>query len=222
MHELTAVQENLEYDPLRDGPRDEAHQAEYDARSPNPNDMLGGKSEIGSSQPSTPFYEQQYGSGGFAYDEAQYHYPLPTQDMTPSGFNSDVHLPQDNPSTDYLLRQDNPSISNLDRPDQWRGKRQASGGSVGGRRRAGTGGDGMPLLGDAQVPHRDRPGAVVDDSGMLGVTTGNVPYPPTAYNQPPHGWTPPALRRMGSGMSGTSAGSSNGDLGGGRYNGDRY
>jgi hypothetical protein len=64
-------------------------------------------------------------------------------------------------------------------------------------------GDGMPLLDNAQIPHRD-------EEGMVG-----VPYPPTAYNQPPHGYTPPGLRRMGSGMSGTSSGvGGDGDIGG--------
>ena len=85
-------EENLEYDPSRDGPRDEAHQADWDARSAGSTDMLGGKSEVGST-PGSPM---------------GYHYPLPTQD-TPGGYPSSVNLPMDNPSTDYLLDQNNNS-----------------------------------------------------------------------------------------------------------------
>lgn len=85
-------EENLEYDPARDGPRDEAHQAEWDARSVASTDLLGGKTET-----STPF-------GNEGYNE----YPLPGQNQ--SAYNSSMMLPYDNPSTDHLLaRPDNAS-----------------------------------------------------------------------------------------------------------------
>lgn len=98
-------EEQLEYDPLRDGPRGEAHQAEWDARSIGSTDMLGGKSEMGI---------MSTHSGMDPYN----HYPLPTQE-SPSAFQSNVNLPLDNPSTDQLL-------SRPERSDTYRGRRQNS------------------------------------------------------------------------------------------------
>jgi hypothetical protein len=167
--------------------------------------MLGGRSE---QPPITPYYED-----GYEHSPSEYpaHYPLPMHEFqTPSGFSSRANLPLDNPSTDYLLQHQNASVPSLpERPQQWRGKRQGSETSYTARDRGD--GDGRPLLEHAQIPRRN---LREEGGGVLGLQGGGVPYPPTAYNQPPHGWTPPGLRRMGSGMStGSSVGDTDGDVG---------
>ncbi|WWC98281.1 hypothetical protein V866_005172 [Kwoniella sp. B9012] len=176
--EIKAVrEENLEYDPNRDGPADVAHQADWDARSIASTEMLsgfgGGKSELSSTAPSP-------GVDTDAYN----HYPLP-------GMDSHVNLPLDNPSSDYLLAQQR------DRSDEYRN--------------------------DIQPPRRQnsRPYPLSHARGNLSETDivasspllehhqqqpsydappySNVPYPPSAYTQPPIGYTPPTMRRTASG-----------------------
>ena len=161
--ELTALQEYLEYDPLRDRSRDEAQQVEWDAKSLASTDLLGTKSET----MSTLAYEPM---GGDDYQ----HHPLLDQNSTPSAFNSNVNLPFDNPSTDELLAQP-------ERSDTYRAHRPRTGGSVRGHH---------PLLDHA----RSFEGA------------GNVPYPPSAYTQPPIGYMPPAMRRTATDASSDSEG----------------
>ncbi|ORY28026.1 hypothetical protein BCR39DRAFT_576859 [Naematelia encephala] len=170
--EIKAVrEENLEYDPLRDGPRDEAHQAEWDARSIGSTQMLGSKSEF-STMSSTPVGDDAYSL-----------YPLPTMDTPPSAFNSNVNLPMNNLSTDELLERP-------ERSDTYRGYRQQRQNSSGLRQAFGhkpnTSDDNVaaaPLLDFAQEP-------------QTGGGGGNVPYPPSAYTQPPYGYVPPpTLRR---------------------------
>ncbi|OCF35877.1 hypothetical protein I316_02370 [Kwoniella heveanensis BCC8398] len=179
--EIKAVrEENLEYDPSRDGPADVAHQADWDARSVASTDMLGGavggKSEL-SSRGGTPAIDT----------DAYKHYPLPTMD---SPQYSNVNLPLDNPSSDYLLAQQQ------DRSERYRGapRRQNS------RPYPLTHRPGMsetdivassPLLDNAQPQPWDAPPA-------------GVPYPPSAYTQPPAGYTPPTMRRTGSAQSADS------------------
>ena len=148
---------------MRDGPRDEAHQAEWDAKSLASTDMLGTKSEMMStiSQPRNQAYLE-----------------YPTPDGTPSAFNSNVNLPMDNPSTDELLAQP-------ERSDTYRGRGQRTGGRA--YHRAAQS-DALPLLNYTQA--------------MDGAD--EVPYPPSAYTQPPIGYTPPTLRRTATGTSSDS------------------
>ena len=150
-------EENLEYNPERDGPRDEAHQAEWDARSVASTDLLGGgaKSEAG-----TPFGNEGYNQYPFAADGQ-------------SVFNSNVNLPLDNPSTDHLLAQD------LRQP-RFAGSRLGAHHSAPSTDSISN----APLVSNAQ------------DFGQ-----GGVPYPPSAYTQPPIGYTPPTMRRTASGLS---------------------
>jgi hypothetical protein len=103
------------------------------------------------------------------------HYPLPTSDP-PSGFSSNVNLPLDNPSTDRL-------ISQPDRSDDYRPRRQGSRPYLSSALRDDDQVDATPLLDDRFNAY--------DPSGA----GGNVPYPPSAYTQPPVGYTPPTLRR---------------------------
>lgn len=160
------MQENLEYDPERDGPRDDAHAAEWDARSIGSTDMLGGKSELGT-MPPTPMDERS----------AYQHYPLPSQDFDSphAGFASNVNLPFDNPSTDRLINQP-------DRSEDYRAPRRQGSRPYPPNRHEDPY-DASPLLDYAQ------PQPLNPEVG------GNVPYPPSAYTQPPVGYTPPTLRR---------------------------
>jgi hypothetical protein len=89
-----------------------------------------------------------------------------------SGFNSKINLPLDNPSTDHLLA---PNQGYASRPSRL-GAHQAT--------RSTDSIAGAPLLQHAQ------------DTGL-----GDVPYPPSAYTQPPVGYTPPTMRRTASGLS---------------------
>lgn len=137
--------------------------------------------------------------------DAYAHYPLPNHD---SPYGSTVNLPLDNPSSDHLIG------NQPERSDTYRGKRQQSGS----RRYPGPPGDSIsaaPLL-DSYPSH---PG--YDDDAQA-----TVPYPPSAYTQPPIGYTPPTLRRTGTSSSMGSDGgfradtkwdAGNGDLGAGSY-----
>jgi hypothetical protein len=154
------VQENLEYDPERDGPRDEAHQAEWDLKSVASTDMLGGKSAL--SAPGSPSLMSRY--------------PLPGRDSSPTtAFNSHVKLPMDNPSTDQLLPGSERAESRLPR-------RQGS----------------RPYPGHYATQSDVALSPLLDqnDSTPYGNRDlDSIPYPPSAYNQPPLGYTPPTLRR---------------------------
>lgn len=132
-------------------------------------------------------------------DEAYAHRPLP-QDSTPSGFNSNVNLPLDNPSTDQLLAQP-------ERSDTYRARRQPTGGSGRGYHRPGQS-DAAPLLDYAQP---------LDGAN-------DIPYPPSAYNQPPLGYMPPTLRRTATDASSDSEGTRKGSTrwDGGDGPGQRY
>lgn len=160
-------EENLEYDPLRDGPRDEAHQAEWDARSVASGDLLGGgRSEVGS-VPSTPMYEY----GGYA---------LPA------------------PGTSSYMSAVNESTENLIPGAARRGEYFQAGSQVP-----------QPQRKQSRPYQQSRLGAGEADAPLLyheaamGEDTNPVPYPPSAFQSPPHGYTPPTMRRSGSDVSDT-------------------
>ncbi|WWD20826.1 hypothetical protein CI109_105303 [Kwoniella shandongensis] len=176
-------EENLEYDPSRDGPRDEAHQAEWDARSITSTDMLGGKSEFSSRMPSP------------GPDEAYKHYPIPDMGLeTPPAFGSNVDLPLDNPSTDHLLEQPH-------RAEDYRPQRKASRPYPKNR---------ANLLED---PVASSPLLDYEQSQAFDQVVDSVPYPPSAYNQPPIGYTPPTMRRAASNQSEEDIGATRWDHG---------
>ncbi|WRT70828.1 uncharacterized protein IL334_007827 [Kwoniella shivajii] len=179
-------EENLEYDPNRDGPADVAHQADWDARSIASTEMLGGfgggKSELSSTAPSPGLMTNEYGQ-----------YPLPNMGST-------HNLPMDNPSTDYLLAQ------SRDRSEEY-----------------------QSLAKSQPKRSNSRPYPLNHRSGNLSETDivasspllenqqyssmsydvppySNVPYPPSAYTQPPIGYTPPTMRRTASGNSDSDIG----------------
>ncbi|WVQ95300.1 hypothetical protein IAU59_002395 [Kwoniella sp. CBS 9459] len=180
--EIKAVrEENLEYDPSRDGPADVPHQADWDARSVASTDLLGGGGNGGKSELSSLGGTPAIGT------DAYKHYPLPNID---SPQYSNVNLPLDNPSSDYLLAQQQ------ERSEQYRGapRRQNSRPYPLGHRPGMSETDivaSSPLLDDAQQQPWDAPPA-------------GVPYPPSAYTQPPVGYTPPTMRRTASAQSGDS------------------
>ena len=89
--QLKFIQENLEFSPLLDEPKEE-RRTEWDAKSLASSDLLGVKSELGSTFASTPEGEDDF-----------LQYPLPKLDTVPSTSNSNINLPLDNPSTDHLL-----------------------------------------------------------------------------------------------------------------------
>lgn len=162
-------EENLEYDPTRDGPADAAGKAEWDAKSIASTDML-------KSEGVTPFMTP--GTADTDGDSMYKQYPFPSRE-SPSG--SRVNLPYDNPSTDHLI----PTQS---RAEDYQTPPRAS----------------RLMYGDGEVvtsPLLDRSQAHDQYA---------VPYPPTSFNQPPHGYTPPAMRRMPTDYSDSS---SNGDIG---------
>lgn len=206
--EINAVrEENLEYDPSRDGPADEAHQAaDWDAKSVASTDMLS-KSDYPFS--STPNYEDAYR-----------HYPFPSSSSSvtdsPSLVPANLPLyPLDNPSTDQLL-------PNHDRSEQFMmtttqtttptpPRRQPSGRLYQhhppmppGARHAGQVSDidfsdpSSPLLDNYYYASGDAAGAGAGGGGGGGA---GVPYPPSAYTQPPLGYVPPAMRRTASDLS---------------------
>ncbi|ODN77914.1 hypothetical protein L202_05019 [Cryptococcus amylolentus CBS 6039] len=168
--EIRAVrEENLEYNPDRDGPADEIHQADWDARSVASTDML---STLGS--------RSNYPSPGL---EDYKQYPLPLVESSPSLHPS---VPLDNPSTDRLLMDGS-------RSEFYGGpQRKAS----------------RPY--PAPVHNRDVSDLDMADaaSPLLGQDPWGgpnqgqgVPYPPSAYTQPPLGYVPPTMRRAASGHS---------------------
>jgi hypothetical protein len=171
-------EENLEYDPTRDGPADAVGKAEWDAKSIASTDMLR-------SEGVTPFMTP--GTVDTDVDSLYKQYPFPARE-SPSGFNSRVNLPYDNPSTDQLI----PSQS---RAEDYATPRRAS------RHMAYRDGQ-EPII---TSPLLDRSQA--DDQGNYA-----VPYPPTSFNQPPHGYTPPAMRRMPTDYSDSSS-NGGGDIG---------
>lgn len=215
--EINAVrEENLEYDPSRDGPADEAHQRDWDAKSVASTDMLS-KSDY--PFPSTPKYEDAYR-----------HYPFPSSlgMDSPSLVPASLPLyPLDNPSTDQLL-------PNHDRSEQFMMSSAPPGGLAPprrqpsqqhhpmmprGARHAGQVSDidfsdpSSPLLDDYYASGDTAAGAGGGGGGGLG-----VPYPPSAYTQPPLGYVPPTMRRTASDMSegdvaGAGAGATRWDTG---------
>nr|XP_018259836.1 uncharacterized protein I303_07907 [Kwoniella dejecticola CBS 10117]OBR81994.1 hypothetical protein I303_07907 [Kwoniella dejecticola CBS 10117] len=184
--EIKAVrEENLEYDPNRDGPADSAHQADWDARSIASTEMLGGfgggKSELSSVGPSPGLNTDGYGQ-----------YPLPNMD-------SNVHLPMDNPSSDYLLAmQRDRSEDFRDQqalPPQRKNSRPYPLSHARGNLSETDIVASSPLLEhQQQQPMYDAP--------PYSSPGSNVPYPPSAYTQPPVGYTPPTMRRTASEQSG--------------------
>jgi hypothetical protein len=171
-------EENLEYDPNRDGPVDVARQAEWDARSIASTDML--KSE-GVTPYMTPGAETDA-------DSMYKQYPFPSRE-SPSAYNSRPILPFDNPSTDRLI----PTHS---RAEDYSTPRRAS------RQ--------MPFgQYDPNDPVVTSP--LLDHSQSQDQGNYAVPYPPTSFNQAPHGYTPPAMRRMNTNYS--DASSNAGDIG---------
>ncbi|WVR08713.1 hypothetical protein IAU60_005771 [Kwoniella sp. DSM 27419] len=180
--EIKAVrEENLEYDPSRDGPVDTPHQAEWDARSVASTDMLGGtgKSELSSAQ----------GTPGVAMD-AYKQYPLPNMNLDSPSY-SHVGLPLDNPSSDYLLAQQRERSDEYRAPPQPRRQGSRPYPSLRGGMSETDIVASSPLLDHAQGQPWDAPPA-------------GVPYPPGAYTQPPIGYTPPTMRRTASAQSGDS------------------
>jgi hypothetical protein len=151
----------------------------WETRSVASTDMLGGKSEFAT--PITPSGEQMYRT----WDHDQY--PLPGQD-SPAGGRGDLPY---NPSTDHLV----PAHSG--RSDEYAAlapqpRRQGSR-PYASRMTTSESISHAPLLDDVQpIP--------------LSPHASGVPYPPTAFNQPPVGYTPPAMRRTGTDMSAGSDG----------------
>ena len=172
---LKVFQENLEFSPLLDEPKDE-RRTEWDGKSLSSSALLGAKSELGSTFAPIPEGEDDF-----------LQYPVPTLDSMPSASNSNTNLPLDNPSTDHLL-------AIPERSDTYRARRDPAGGSMRERSDASQL-DAAPLLDYEQsLDHAE-----------------SVPYPPSAYTQPPIGYTPPGLKRMATDASSGSEGT-RGDL----------
>lgn len=114
-------------------------------------------------------------------------YPFPSRE-SPSGFNSRVNLPFDNPSTDRLI----PTQS---RAEDYQTPRRAS-------RHMAFGDGNEPIVTSPLLDHSQS-----QDQGNYA-----VPYPPTSFNQPPHGYTPPAMRRTQTDYSDHSS-NGGGDMG---------
>nr|XP_019007829.1 uncharacterized protein I206_07463 [Kwoniella pini CBS 10737]OCF46610.1 hypothetical protein I206_07463 [Kwoniella pini CBS 10737] len=178
-------EENLEYDPNRDGPADSAHQADWDARSIASTEMLGGfgggKSELSSVAPSPGFNTE-------AYDQ----YPLPNMDST-------VNLPLDNPSTDHLLAQQRDRSDDFRHQQAFPPQRKYSrpyplSHSRGNLSETDIVASSPLLEHQQQQPSYDAP--------PYSSPSNNVPYPPSAFTQPPVGYTPPTMRRTASEQSG--------------------
>ncbi|WVN89065.1 uncharacterized protein L203_104281 [Cryptococcus depauperatus CBS 7841] len=165
--EIKAVrEENLEYDPARDGPVDESHQNNWDARSVASTDVLS---------------KNDYLSSNLDFQSAYEHYPLAVND-SPSLHPS---LPMDNPSTDQLLPERNRSeyFSSGQKPNRPYSPYSYQTSNMDLNDPA------SPLLADQH-------------SWTVGNTSSasnrSVPYPPSAYTQPPLGYTPPTIRQMAS------------------------
>ena len=180
-------EENLEYDPSRDGPRDEAHQNDWETRSQGSTDMLAGMS----TSPSTP-----------ATDLDMFKSYPPTTGGTidsPEDYKSPFGVPSRNPSTDYLLGQ---QARDADSAEMYhRQQRYAQG--MGFQSRSQDSLTGYPLLQHAipidQEPGRNPYSAVPPGAQAPSRSQSDdqgVPYPPSAYSQPPPlGYTPPLDRR---------------------------
>lgn len=158
-------QENLEYDPNRDGPREASHQAEWDAKSIASTDML--KSET-----VTPFITPGADDADSMYK--QYPFPAP---------GSRANLPYDNPSTDQLL----PTQS---RAEDYNTPRRPS--------------HHLPLNVSDRHTEPIVTSPLLDHSQAQDQDAYVVPYPPSAFNQPPHGYTPPGMRRQNTDLSDSS------------------
>ncbi|OWZ50389.1 hypothetical protein C368_06530 [Cryptococcus neoformans 125.91] len=201
-HEGVAIkavrEENLEYDPARDGPADEVHQADWDAKSVASTDILS-RYEYASSVPN--------------YEEAYQHYPIPLTDSPSLAPASLPLLPMDNPSTDQLLptheRSEQFTTGPLPRSQPSRAYHHDYSPMPPGARHAAHMSDvdlsdpSSPLL--AQDPWSNNSYA----SGGGGANNGNnarVPYPPSAYTQPPLGYVPPTMRRTASDLSESDVG----------------
>lgn len=181
---------------MRDGPADEAHQADWDAKSIASTDILS-KSEYASSTAPN-------------YDEAYRHYPLlPLTDSPSLAPASLPLLPLDNPSTDRLLSTNDRSEQFIARQPSARGNASARGyrqphlPMPAGARHAAQMSDvdlsaSSPLL--AQDPWLN------EDDNAYGGGGGDVPYPPSAYTQPPLGYVPPTMRRTASDLSESDVG----------------
>lgn len=168
------MKENLEYDPLRDGPREQSAQAEWDAKSVASTDML--KSEA-----VTPFITP----GADDNDSLYKQYPFP-----PPG------MPLDNPSTDNLLpmRSRAEDYNTPRRPSQQPRYPFGPGGMHSDNEPVAS----SPLLDHSQAADQ----AQARDGGHDDYV---VPYPPTSFNQsPPHGYTPPTMRRQNTDYSDSS------------------
>ncbi|WWC92437.1 uncharacterized protein L201_007395 [Kwoniella dendrophila CBS 6074] len=190
--EIKAVrEENLEYDPARDGPVDVAHQADWDARSIASTEMLGGfgngKSELSSVAPSPAI-------GTDGYNE----YPLPNMD------NRNGNYQLDNPSSDYLLAQQG-NIRSEDFRQNAPPKRQNSRPYPLSHTRGNL--SETDIVASSPLLEHQQQSSVYDVppySSSPPSSHNNVPYPPSAYTQPPLGYTPPTMRRTASAQSGNS------------------
>ncbi|KAL7420784.1 hypothetical protein Q5752_004736 [Cryptotrichosporon argae] len=186
-------EENLEYDPTRDGPVDErsAHpRDDDDARSLASTDMLGAKSEM--LTVSSSMGEEQYRDPYGASDAYSLRPPGAS-----AAYASRSNLPFDNPSTDQLLPVSDRSDTYGPTPRAPQRQQMRD------RQRVGNADEVLntPLLdSDAVWPSHD----TSHDE--------HVPYPPSAYTQPPIGYTPPTLRRTATDTSDES-GAGPGDLG---------
>ncbi|KIR52730.1 hypothetical protein I315_04593 [Cryptococcus gattii Ru294] len=219
--EINAVrEENLEYDPSRDGPADEGHQADWDAKSVVSTDMLSksdypfSSSSAATTTTTTPKYEDAYR-----------HYPFPSSSSSASvsGMDSPSLVPAslplyplDNPSTDQLL-------PNHDRSEQFMMTPTASAatppGGLAPPRRQGSGRlyqhhppmpPGARHVGQvSDIDFTDPSSPLLDNyyasgdaaAGGGGGGDAGVPYPPSAYTQPPLGYVPPTMRRTASDVS---------------------
>ena len=175
-HGVDEQQENLEYNPLRDGPVDDAHQAEWDARSNHSTDMLGASESEFASPAHTPI--------DGPYNDPYSHMPLPTTDTSdyPLAYASTANLQFDHPSTDNL-------VQGQSRSEDYRARRQPS------RPYPSNLGRDDPVATSPLLDHTQSWDARAGDA--------NVPYPPSAYAQPtpPIGYTPPTMRRTATGGS---------------------
>lgn len=221
--EINAVrEENLEYDPSRDGPADEGHQADWDAKSVVSTDMLSKSDYPFSSSSATTTTTPKY-------EDAYRHYPFPSSSSSASvsGMDSPSLVPAslslyplDNPSTDQLL-------PNHDRSEQFMMMSSASAatppGGLAPPRRQGSGRlyqhhppmpPGARHVGQvSDIDFTDPSSPLLDNyyasgdaaagggGGGGGGGDAGVPYPPSAYTQPPLGYVPPTMRRTASDVS---------------------
>lgn len=171
------------------------HQADWDAKSVASTDILS---------------RYDYASSAPNYEEAYQHYPIP---LTDSPSLAPASLPMDNPSTDQLLptheRSEQFTTGPPPRSQPSRAYHHDYSPMPPGARHAAHMSDvdlsdpSSPLL--AQDPWSNNSYA----SGGGGENNGNnarVPYPPSAYTQPPLGYVPPTMRRTASDLSESDVG----------------